>query len=95
MTFENASTRSLVIIFGLVAAGAAIFLAVAVFPAANLIRETVTTEGVIASSSSGECVVDTPDQIPKIIKNCDLPAGSKVMVSFQEGMYEAKIVSQP
>jgi hypothetical protein len=80
---------------GVIAAAAAIFIAVVVFPATNLIRETVTSEGVIASSSNGECVVDTPDQIPKVIKNCDLPVGSKVTVSYQQGMFEATIVSQP
>ena len=82
MAIENASTRTLVIMFGVIVAGVAIFMAVAVFPATNLIRETLTAEGVIASSSNGECVVDTPDQIPNIIKNCDLPAGTKVTVSF-------------
>ncbi|MFQ5940233.1 MAG: hypothetical protein ACE5KA_00835 [Nitrososphaerales archaeon] len=95
MAFESTSTRTFVIIFGLIAAGAAIFIGVAVFPASNLIREMVTAEGTIASSSDGECVVDTPDRIPKVIKNCDLPSGSEVTVSFQEGMYEASIVSQP
>jgi len=95
MALENTSTRGLLIMFGVVAAGAAIFLAVAVFPASNLIRETVTSEGVIANSSGGECVVDTPDEIPKVIKNCNLPKGTEVTVSYQQGMYEAKIVSQP
>ena len=95
MAFESASTRSLVIGFGVIAAGAAIFLAIAVFPATNLIRETLTAEGIITSSSNGECVVDTPDGIPKVIKNCNLQQGSKVTVSFKEGMYEAEISSQP
>lgn len=95
MAIDNTSTRTLVIMFGVIVAGVAIFIAVAVFPATNLIRETLTAEGIIASSSNGECVVDTPDQIPKVIKNCDLPAGTKVTVSFQKGMFEAKIVSQP
>ena len=48
MALENTSTRGLLIMFGVIAAGAAVFLAVAVFPASNLIRETVTSEGVIA-----------------------------------------------
>lgn len=95
MAFEGASTKSLVILFGAIAAGAAVLLATTVFPVTNLIRETVTDEGVIRSSSGDECVVETSDQIPKTIKNCDLPAGSSVTVSFQQGMYEAEIVSQP
>lgn len=85
----------MLITFGVIAASAVVFIAVVVFPASNVIRETVTAEGVIASSSRGECVVDTPDQIPKVIKNCDLPVGTRVTVSYQEGMFEAKIVSQP
>ncbi len=95
MAFETTSTRSLVIGFGVIAAGAAVFLAVVVFPATNLIPETVTAEGIIVSTSNGECVVDTPDGIPKVIKNCNLQQGSKVTVSFKAGMYEAKINSQP
>ncbi len=95
MSLEDISTKKIVITFGILAAGAAIFIALLVFPASNLIRETVIAEGVIAHSSSGTCVVDTPDGIPKTIKNCDLPEGTKVMVSFKKGMYEAEIVSQP
>jgi hypothetical protein len=95
MAFETTSTTSLIVLFGILAAGAAIFIAFTVFPASNLIRETVTEEGVILSSSNDECVVETSDQIPKTIKNCDLEEGSKVTVKFQSGMYEATIVSQP
>lgn len=95
MAFETTSTRSLVVLFGILAAGAAIFIALVVFPSSNLIRETVTEEGVVKFSSGGECIVETSDQIPKTIKNCDLPVGSQVTISFQKGMYEANIVSQP
>lgn len=95
MAFETTSTKSLVILFGVLAAGAAIFISVIVFPASNLVRETTTGEGVILSTSNNECVVETPDEIPKTIKNCDLAEGTKVTVSYQKGMYEATIVSQP
>jgi hypothetical protein len=95
MTFETASMRSMAIVFGLIAAGAAVFLAVAVFPATNLVRDTITVEGIIVSSSNSECVVDTPDEIPKVIKNCNLEPGTKVTVSYQEGLFEATIVPQP
>jgi hypothetical protein len=83
------------VLFGLLAAGAAIFLALTVFPASNLIRETITEEGVILSSSDGQCVVETSDKIPKTVKDCDLSEGTNVTVKFQKGMYEATIVSQP
>ena len=95
MAFETTSTKSMIMLFGILAAGAAIFISFAVFPASNLIRETTTEEGVILFSSNNECVVETPDEIPKTIKNCGLPEGTKVTVSYQRGMYEATIVSQP
>jgi hypothetical protein len=92
MAFETTSTKSLVILFGVLAGGAALFISIFVFPATNLIRETITEEGVVMNSSNNECVVETSDQIPKTVKNCDLPQGSKVTVSYQKGMYEATIV---
>lgn len=95
MAFEDMSTRSMITLFGILGGGAAVFIALVVFPAGNLVRETVTAEGIVMASSNGECVVDTPDQIPKTVKNCDLPAGSRVTVSFQKGMYEATLVAQP
>jgi len=95
MAFETTSTKSLVVLFGILAAGAALFMALVVFPGSNLIRETVTAEGTILNSSNGQCVVETPDEIPKTVKDCDMPEGSKVTVKFQKGMYEATIVSQP
>jgi hypothetical protein len=94
MVLETVSTKNLAITFALLAAGVGIFIAVALFPATNLIRETVTAEGVVISSSNGECVVETPDGIPKNVENCDLAAGSNVTVRFQKGMYEAEIVPQ-
>lgn len=95
MAFESMCSRSLVIIFGVIAAGAAIFIATFVFPAKNLIRETVTEEVTIANSSDGKCVVNTNDAIlsAKTISNCNLPEGTKVKVSYQQGLPNARIVS--
>lgn len=95
MADEGASMRGPTILFGIIIAGIVIIFLVVIFPVSNLIRETVVVEGVIAASSRGECVVDTPDNVPRVIKDCDLPVGSKVTVSYQEGMFEAKLVSQP
>lgn len=95
VALENISSRGLLILFGLIVTGIAVIFSTVIFPITNLIRETVITDGVVVSNSNGECIVDTPDNIPKVIKNCDLQAGSKVTVSFLEEMYKAKIVSQP
>lgn len=95
MGFETASTRSLLIIFGVVAAGATIFIATAVFPATNLIRETITEEITILNSSGGRFVVETSDSTlsTKTIDNCDLPEGGNVTISYQQGLANARIVS--
>ena len=95
MAFESASTRSLMILFGVIAAGAIIFMATAVFPATNLIRGTVTEEATVVESSGGKCIVDTKDTAlsAKTISGCDMSVGSKVKVSYQKGLASAQIVS--
>lgn len=95
MSFENTSMRTWAILIGIVFAGAAIFLAVAVFPVTNLFKEDVTTIATITQSGNGQCIVDTPDQRPKVIKNCDLPKGAEVTVRYKPDTAEATIVSQP
>lgn len=95
MSFEGMSTRSMLILFGVIVAGVAIFMATAVFPATNLIRETITEETTIIESSGGKCVVDTKDMTlsSKTINGCDLSVGSKVKVSYQKGFSTAQLVT--
>ena len=95
MSFEGVSTRSMLILFGVIVAGVAIFMATAVFPATNLIRETVTEEATIVESSGGKCIVDTKDTTlsSKTVNECELPVGSKVQVSYQKGFATAKLVT--
>ena len=95
MALEGTSTRSMMLLFGIIAAGAMIFMATAVFPATNLVRATVTEEATVVESSGGKCIVDTKDTMlsSKTISGCDLPLGSKVKVSYQKGLPTAQIVS--
>lgn len=95
MAFEGTSTRSLMILFGIIAAGAMIFMAIVVFPATNLVRATVTEEATVIESSGGKCIVDTKDTAlsSKTISGCDMPIGSKVKVNYQKGLVSAQIVS--
>jgi len=95
MSFEGVSTRSILILFGVIAAGAIIFMATAVFPATNLIRETVTEEVTIIESSGGKCIVDTKDTAlsSKTVIGCDLAVGSKAKVSYQKGLSTAQLVA--
>ena len=79
-------------IFGGAIVIAALVLATLVFPFWNLIREDVFEETEILSSSDGICFVNTVDNIPKTIENCDLEAGTKVKVKFGEGLAWATIV---
>lgn len=86
-------TRMQVITFGIIAAGAAVFLAVVVFPFTAVVREHVTVDGTVISSAEGTCVVSTPDG-DKIVSNCDLPQGSTVTVQYEVGMPDAWIVTR-
>lgn len=95
MSFEGVSTRGMLVIFGVLAAGAAIFMATVVFPATNLMRETVIEETTVIESSGGKCIVDTKDMTlsSKTINGCDLPVGSKVKISYQKGFSTAELVT--
>lgn len=76
---------------GLVAAG--IVLSTVVFPFWNLIREEVTEEVKILRSQNGVCYVETSDDIPKTIRNCNLEPGTEVTIKFGQGLAWAEIVN--
>ena len=79
-------------IFGGVIILAGIVLSTVVFPFWNLIREDVFEEVEILSSSDGKCFVNTSDNIPKTIENCDLPEGTPIAIKYGEGLAWATIV---
>jgi|GEM_PF-2829706 len=98
MAFEGASTRSLLVLFGLIGIGGAIMVAIFGFGLGNPAtqRPTITEDVTIKFSSGGQCVVDTNDDVlsAKTISGCDLPVGTKVTISYQKGLPNAQVVSQ-
>ena len=80
-------------IFGGAIIIAGIVLATVVFPFWNLIRADVFEEAEILSSSDGVCYVNTSDNIPKTIENCNLKPGTSVTVKYGEGLAWASIVN--
>ncbi len=80
-------------IFGGAFVAAGLVLSTIVFPFWNLIREDVFEETEILSNVDGVCYVDTSDNIPKTIRNCDLQPGTLVTVKFGEGLAWATIVN--
>lgn len=99
MAFEGTSTRSLLILFGIVGAGGAIMVGIFGFGLGNPATErpTITEDVTIRYSSGGKCVVDTKDDVlsAKTISGCDLPEGTEVTISYQKGFSTAQIVMQP
>ena len=93
MGFESASTRSLLILFAIIIGGAVVFIGVFVFPITNLVRGTITEDVIIIGTTGGNCGVQSTDLFePKTILNCDLPSGTNVTISYQEGTATARII---
>ncbi len=92
---ELSDSKRYTLMFGGALVAAAIVLSTVVFPFWNLIREEVTEEVEILRSSNNVCYVETSDNIPKTIKNCDLDPGTKVTIKFGEGLAWAEIVQKP
>ena len=74
-----------------VAAG--LIIATVVFPFWNLIRADVYEEVEILLNERGKCYVDTSDNIPKTIDNCNYNIGDIVTVKYGEGLAYAQIVN--
>jgi hypothetical protein len=81
---EEIAIRKLLILFGLFAFGAFLFLAIFVFPINNLIREQITAEVEVITKDDGICVVETPDH-PRGISNCKYNTGDTLIVSYTQG----------
>ena len=81
-------------IFGGALIAAGLIIATVVFPFWNLIREDVYENGVeILHNEDGTCYVETEDNIPKTIENCNAKPGDIVDIKFGEGLAWATIVS--
>ena len=70
-----------------------VIIATVVFPFWNLIREDVYEEVEIMLNENGKCYVDTSDNIPKTISNCDHKIGDIVTIKFGKGMANAVIAN--
>ncbi len=71
---------------------AGIVLSTLVFPFWNLIREDVYEDVEILANDDGVCYVETIDNVPKTIDNCNLQTGDKTTIKFGEGLAWATIV---
>jgi len=80
-----------VLIFGGALIAAGLVIATVVFPFWNLIREDVYEEVEILQNDGGTCYVETTDEIPKIIEDCDHLPGETVTVKYGRGLAWATI----
>ena len=69
-----------------------IIIATLIFPFWNLIREDVYEEVEIMLNERGMCYVDTIDNVPKTIDNCDKQVGDIVTIKYGKDLAFAKIV---
>ena len=90
---EISSSQKSGLIFGGAIIIAGIVLSTLVFPFWNLIREDVYEEVVILNNIDGICYVDTVDNVPKQIENCDLKPGDSVTIKFGKDLAWATIVA--
>ena len=70
-----------------------IIIATLIFPFWNLIREDVYEDVEIMLNERNKCYVDTSDNIPKTIDNCDKKIGDIVTIKYGKGLAYAKIVN--
>ena len=67
-------------------------LSTLVFPFWNFIREDVYEDVEILANDDGVCYVETIDNVPKTIDNCNLQQGDKTTIKFGEGLAWATLV---
>ena len=80
------------LVFGGAFLVAGIVLSTMVFPFWNLIREDVFENVLILTNDDGTCYVETNDNIPKIIEDCNLQPGDKTMIKFGKDLAWATII---
>ena len=90
---ELSSSQKGGLVFGGAFLVAGIVLSTMVFPFWHLIREDVFEDVIILSNDNGTCYVETDDNVPKIIENCELDAGDKVTIKFGKDLAWATVVT--
>jgi hypothetical protein len=91
MEISSSQKTSLVFLCAFLTAG--IVLSTLVFPFWNLIREDVFEDVVILTNDGGVCYVETSDNIPKTIENCNLNSGDRTTIKYGEGLAWGAIVT--
>jgi len=90
MDLSSSQKTSLVFVGAFVTAG--LVLSTLVFPFWNLIREDIFEEVIILTNDNGVCYVETNDNIPKVIEDCNLVSGDKTTIKYGEGLAWATVV---
>ena len=90
---QLSSSQQQGLVFGCAFLAVGIVLSTMVFPFWHLIREDVFEDVVILTNDDGTCYVETIDDVPKIIENCELSTGDKVTIKFGKDLAWATIVS--
>ena len=81
------------LVFGCAFLAAGIVLSTMVFPFWHLIREDVFEDVDILSNDNGTCYVETIDDVPKTIDNCNFDAGDEVTIKFGKDLAWANVVT--
>lgn len=89
---ELTHSQKLALGFGGAFIVAGLVLSTLVFPFWNFIREDVFEEVEILTNDNGVCYVETKDNIPKTIEDCNLKQGDKAIIKFGHGLAWATIV---
>ena len=90
---EISSSQKTGLVFGGAFLVAGIVLSTMIFPFWHLIREDVFEDVVILTNDDGICYVETIDDVPKTIKDCNLNPGDKTTIKFGKDLAWASIVS--
>jgi hypothetical protein len=90
---ELSSSQKAGLVFGGAFLVAGIVLSTMIFPFWHLIREDVFEDVVILTNDDGICYVETIDDVPKTIKDCNLNPGDKTIIKFGKDLAWASIVT--
>ena len=91
MEMSSSRKNGLMFLFAFIAA--AVVMSTLVFPFWNLIRADVYEDVEILLNERGKCYVDTSDNIPKTIDNCNYSIGDMVTIKYGQGLAYAEIVN--